>query len=278
MANLEIFFAGHFSCRLATNPDPFDEPRGKLGMTRAYPGEPDLDRHIRLSLPSTFRTREIGGQILAPVVIFHTAPQFQCLNGLEVSLGEVDGRLPCFEGRDTAVADPGREPVIPLRVVLGDKSRGGLQIEYCNSLLDRGKQRVDFTENYTWQNRLGDKLRLVANDLRDEWADNIQLRKAVLEEELFYSDAGSPLRAVLSDRLRMYESEALMSYSRQLRAQIIECDTPHHISYLESSRWTCPNAPDFSSLNKWPLLLAFLGFDPDALAGICVGSVTIPLA
>ena len=41
---LVIEFNGWFQCRLATDPDPYDEPRGVSGYVHAYAGEPDLDR------------------------------------------------------------------------------------------------------------------------------------------------------------------------------------------------------------------------------------------
>jgi hypothetical protein len=44
-------FAGWFYCRLATDPDAFDDPRGQGGWTFAMPGEPDLDRKSRCQWP-----------------------------------------------------------------------------------------------------------------------------------------------------------------------------------------------------------------------------------
>ena len=41
---LTINFEGYFQMRMATDPDPSDEPRGLSGYTFALPGEPDLDR------------------------------------------------------------------------------------------------------------------------------------------------------------------------------------------------------------------------------------------
>ena len=44
-------FTGWVQVRLATNPDPTDEPRGVSGYTFALPGEPDLDRVLRTCDP-----------------------------------------------------------------------------------------------------------------------------------------------------------------------------------------------------------------------------------
>ncbi len=48
---LSITFAGWAQCRLPTDPDPYDEPRGVSGYMYAYAGEPDLDRLIRFQDP-----------------------------------------------------------------------------------------------------------------------------------------------------------------------------------------------------------------------------------
>ena len=59
---LSITFAGWAQCRLATDPDPYDEPRGVSGYMWAYSGEVDLDRIIRFQAPPFQRTHtpEIG--------------------------------------------------------------------------------------------------------------------------------------------------------------------------------------------------------------------------
>lgn len=48
---LELSYEGWFQVRMATDPDPTDEPRGLTGPTVATPSEPDLDRIVRLQHP-----------------------------------------------------------------------------------------------------------------------------------------------------------------------------------------------------------------------------------
>src|SRR5690606_16465196 len=48
---LRIDFEGWFQVRLATDPDPSDEPRGVSGTTFALAGEPDFDRIVRFWEP-----------------------------------------------------------------------------------------------------------------------------------------------------------------------------------------------------------------------------------
>lgn len=56
MTLVVLSFSGFMQVRLATNPDPTDEPRGVSGYTFALPGEPDLDRILRTSSPQAPRT------------------------------------------------------------------------------------------------------------------------------------------------------------------------------------------------------------------------------
>ncbi len=48
---LVIAYEGWFQCRMASDPDPTNDPRGISGPTIAVAGEPDFDRVIRLQDP-----------------------------------------------------------------------------------------------------------------------------------------------------------------------------------------------------------------------------------
>jgi hypothetical protein len=112
---LSIDFAGWVSCRLATDPDPFDDPRGTLSSFQqfAFAGEPDLDRIIRFHH--------------APFVRAHTWPvgvtvrrvrndgvedPAHPLVGAEVDL--LDD--PVLEGRNGVIAGDVREPINPVHL------------------------------------------------------------------------------------------------------------------------------------------------------------------
>jgi hypothetical protein len=43
---LTLLFEGYYQMRMATDPDPPDDPRGLSGYTFALPGEPDFDRKL----------------------------------------------------------------------------------------------------------------------------------------------------------------------------------------------------------------------------------------
>jgi hypothetical protein len=132
---LRLEYSGWFQCRLATDPDPCDEPRGVSGWTYAMPGEPDLDRVLRFHDP-------VAPRVPGPTV------------GVTVNLVEVDGadvaghplvgaRVellgdPVFEGRNNLVAGDGREPIVPLDIRI---SGGGITLRR-EDLLDGERRRV----------------------------------------------------------------------------------------------------------------------------------------
>jgi hypothetical protein len=106
-----LHFAGWFQCRLATDPDPADEPRGVSGYAHAVAGEPDLDRIIRLQPSGTVQrshTPAVGVSVRAVAVDSRHVPAHP-LTGARVDLLE----SPRFEGRNGIVAEDGLEPIVP---------------------------------------------------------------------------------------------------------------------------------------------------------------------
>jgi len=107
---LEIYFSGWFQCRLATNPDPSDEPRGISGYTFALAGEPDLDRIIRLQNPVAPRSNgpEVG-VFVRSVVLGDPEGSAQTLDGADqhpligVAVDWLDG--PRFESRNRLLSE-----------------------------------------------------------------------------------------------------------------------------------------------------------------------------
>jgi hypothetical protein len=66
---LELTFGGYFQLRMATDPDPTDDPRGLSGYTFALAGEPDFDGilHLQPGEPGVWE-RDFGGDSFAPRV------------------------------------------------------------------------------------------------------------------------------------------------------------------------------------------------------------------
>jgi hypothetical protein len=67
--SLVLGFGGYFQLRMATDPDPTDDPRGMSGYTFALPGEPDFDGilHFQPDEPGVYE-RSFGRDAFAPRV------------------------------------------------------------------------------------------------------------------------------------------------------------------------------------------------------------------
>jgi hypothetical protein len=107
---LRLRFGGWFQCRLATDPDPADEPRGVSGSIKALPSEPDLDRIIRLQPPAFRRshTPQVGVEV-REVRLDGELLRRHSLAGASVNLmGD-----PVFKGENGVVAEDGKEPIVP---------------------------------------------------------------------------------------------------------------------------------------------------------------------
>jgi hypothetical protein len=143
---LEIDFSGWFQCRLATDPDAFDHPRGESGWTFAFPGEPDLDRIIRFQDPLAPRSRcpQVGVRVRA--VRRDGAAIASPLDDLPVVL--LDDAV--FEGRNGQIATSANEPVVPFHLRVQSASAGVAArdpIDVTDPAELTRRQPVDFASN-----------------------------------------------------------------------------------------------------------------------------------
>jgi len=118
---LSLEFAGWFCCRLSTDPDPSDEPRGVSGWSYALAGEPDLDRLIRFQdAPVVRRPGPDVGVNVRRVVLDGQPLGAHPLLGARVEL--LDEAK--FEGRNGLVSEDGWEPMLPFHLAIsGDDLR-----------------------------------------------------------------------------------------------------------------------------------------------------------
>ncbi len=115
MSVIVCAFTGWVQVRLATNPDPTDEPRGVSGYTFALPGEPDLDRLLRTRDPVAPRSHgpAIGLRVCRVDVDGVTVPAHPLLGAHVDLLAD-----PCFESVNEVVMEQGEEPLEPFDVLL----------------------------------------------------------------------------------------------------------------------------------------------------------------
>lgn len=112
---LVLSFGGWCQIRLATDPDPTDEPRGVSGYTFAFGNEPDLDRVLRFQPdPAAVRRPHPDplGVFVQSAVRTDTNAQIPQLAGATVDL--VDE--PRLENRNWTLTQPGFEPIVPFHI------------------------------------------------------------------------------------------------------------------------------------------------------------------
>lgn len=113
---LKLLFEGYYQMRMATDPDPPNDPRGLSGYTFALPGEPDLDRklHFQPDEPGAFQRvygppgapgPQIGVQVVDAIV---DGAQRPALKGARVRFvdAEVVERNGVIVRNDMFVIDP----------------------------------------------------------------------------------------------------------------------------------------------------------------------------
>ena len=110
---LTLRFGGWAQVRLATDPDPFDDPAGTSGPSAALSWEAPLDRVIRFQRPVDPRSHapEVGVRVRE--VLGDEGP----LAGHPLESARVDLLDdPVFDGRNGLLADDGFEPIVPFEL------------------------------------------------------------------------------------------------------------------------------------------------------------------
>jgi hypothetical protein len=265
-----IKFSGWFQCRLATDPDPSDEPRGVSGYVRAVAGEPDLDRIIRLQ-PAHAVCRSHCPAIGVSVVGVFGDPRYAAadhpLIGAPVELLD-DAK---FEGRNHILAEDGFEAVVPCHLRL-QKGEFILQRKFAHTSTFPPATSDDFQMFAQLQatginispGAIGEATGIF--DLGSVWTARID----ELQKELAKSQSDVE-KAALSARITAMKNPAnarffaaRMLYSVPLGGTFIVTDT---------AAWLPGKT---STAVPWPLEFWCGAWDPDALSGYMVGFLGVP--
>jgi hypothetical protein len=258
---LSLDFSGWFQCRLATDPDAFDDRRGQNGWTFAMPGEPDLDRVIRFQAPSAPRSHGPGvGVSVQAVRVDGAAVAAHALLGAPVQL--LDG--PVFDGRNGVIATAANEPIIPFRIDI--EARGVVlvgrdPIDINNPTELTRRQPVDFQGNSPEVAQ--------ATGITDRPAYR-QQRKAALEADL--GTETDPARiAALQKRIAELGKASI-------RLSSLGFKLSYQFALRGPNDWTDPDGvlgPAPSTTTPWEIRFWMGGWDADALCGYALGSLDV---
>jgi hypothetical protein len=263
---IELRFRGWFQCRLATDPDPYDEPRGVSGYVHAYVGEPDLDRLIHFQTPG-FRRDYAPEPGVKVDQLLH--------NGEAIAAGALVGssvellNRPKFEGRNGVIAEDGLEPIYPFDLAI---TSGAFRL-----------RRAALPEDpaFPFEGLFAHGVELAPDVIRD--ATGIPSLLPVWRERLgrLRADepsADDPKKTAIRERIAFLERnfaagggtagffDALLRYDCVLAAAVT----------LEDPDRLLPEQP--AADTPWRAQFWLGGWDADALCGYCRGSLTLPAA
>jgi hypothetical protein len=260
----EINYSGWFQCRLATDPDPYDEPRGVSGYVHAYAGEPDLDRIIRFHNPAWHRTHAgiTVGVYVDSVVRHGQRDDNDPLIGAQVKLlGN-----PKFEGRNGVIADDQLEPVYPFEVELTKDS-----FRMTRSVVPQDSS-YPYPELFAIDSDAApQKIAQLTgiSDLPGLWRN----RRRRLSDEL--AAAQEPTRTAITERINFLSRN--LAADENGGAALFFGFRMHYLYNLASSTaisdpdaWL-PEAADIT--DPWPIRFWFGGWDADLLCGFTQGTI-----
>lgn len=262
---ITIHFEGWFQYRLATDPDPADEPRGASGWTFALGNEPDLDHILRLQ--DAVAPRIWGGEyhdvgvVVRSVEVQGQTDAHHSLVGARVDLLD----QPMFVGRNGIVSDTGAEFIAPFRLSIQTPSITIERVDHLDPSAPN-KALVDIAP-HLWQRRQPVAAKIKPGD----YAAYRMKRKKVLEGDLA-STTDALVRAVLQKRiteLARHDSpeQALgfsLDYAFELNGLPVIIDPQQYL------------ADAIDEIAFWPIEFSMGEWDADALCGYMKGSIVLP--
>jgi hypothetical protein len=275
---LKLYFEGFFQCRLATDPDPSDDPQGISGPTFAAAGEQDLDRIIRLQNAVSLRLPfvQIGVSVTRVTVQDAPIPNHPLL-GANVEL--LDGAK--FEGRNFIIAGTGREPIDPFhlrisgngitlqRKDLWDPMNPALTLlQVTPEVMDRRQPTFDLMDAET-QEAAG-------------VTSPVEYRQARLQylQSILPSTTDPLQRAALTRRIQELERDNQGYVGITSFAQIVltvketfRFDLNGPVVVVDPERTLGPVA----TKAYWPLEFWMGGYDCDTMCGYMRGKLSVPV-
>ncbi|HEY5788603.1 MAG TPA: hypothetical protein VIT65_27910 [Microlunatus sp.] len=261
---IELRFSGWFQVRLATDPDPYDEPRGVSGYVHAYAGEPDLDRVLHLQPPGFSRSMcpQLG------VAVDQVRQNDQQITGhplLGASVNLLE--TPVFEGRNGVIADDGLEPIYPFVLEI---TRGDFRVV---------RSIVPDDPTFPYAEYLAGGVEGAVDEIREATgiADLVAVwRQRRLQLRAALEGLEDPERTATRERLAFLDSQlragggaarfffARMRYEYQLESQV---------TLTDPGGWL-PEAANGTD-SSWPCRFWLGGWDADVLCGFVRGTVSI---
>jgi hypothetical protein len=293
---LVLTFAGYFQMRMATDPDPTDDPRGMSGYTFALPGEPDFDGILRFqpNEPGVFE-RSFGTDAFAPRVgvkvvnaVLRGMPApglvgaaFSLPNARLVERNGLVVRNDYFAIDPVLVRLEQNGALLLERFDELDPKRPGWRIVYADSPMLLRRQPASWVMNSV---EVAAATGLPQPPTNDVLIQNRLYRQSCLIE-LLAQTTDPVARAALDVRIRELsivrrwwdlsqegpDGPPIDRRAYTLALQAVGWNIGINGPVLVNTLGADPSVP-------WPLEFWLGGWDGDALCGYISGSLTIPLA
>lgn len=297
---LYLSFEGYFQMRMATDPDPSDEPRGVSGYTFALAGEPDFDNLVHLQPDEEgvcqrrfgYGKNDQGPRVGVTVaqakwyddeeLVYSEAPEY-----LDARVSFVKAQL---TERNGIVIRNDLFAIDPLRVQVRKKG-GGLVLDR-EDFLDPNNPRLPITEATSEMLERRQPQGLTDNSVEvakatglpdasnDSCINNRRIRQRNLEELLKHTK--NPVaRAALKTRISQLD---ILRRWWDLSQGGKPIDRRAHQLTLQAYGWAVDlngavhvNKIGADENVQWPLSFWMGGWDGDALCAYISGYLSIPL-
>lgn len=278
---LTLSYEGWFQVRMATDPDPTDEPRGLTGPTVATPGEPDLDRIVRFQQPVAPRwPGSAVGVRIGTVRIDGVARPDHPLAGGTVEL--IDG--PQYWQLNYIVVPGLKAPIDPFHVEFASADR---------SVVIRRRDEWDLTRPGLRITDVFTEPRLLAR--RDNTITIADPEVAEATGILDYAGYRAERLRALRDRLRTVELDEPGGVDLRQRIIYLERDASQQGQAVAAIGFLGMRADYHVDINGevtvlsdtglggvlgvsqvWPMSFWMGGYDVDLMTGYLRGTVSIP--
>ena len=289
---LILSYEGWYQCRLATDPDPTDEPWGITGGTFAGPGEPPLDRIIRLNDPVALRfpMKAADFGVTVRQVVLRTQPDSgppqetplpdHPLMGARLSL--LDDAM--YHQRNNIIVEGLNSPIDPFHLQIAgadgvvvrrrdewDVTRPGLTINDVfmdPTLTGHRKQTIEVKSP-----------RLVEITGITDYATFWDERRARLAAERDSHDTGSTAYAGLSKRIAFIDETANDIGTRLTARQFLGLLSTYSIAINGAAEIEDPHGRMGGAIGTsqdWPMEFWMGSYDVDTLCGYMKGTLALP--
>ncbi len=283
MSSLGLAFEGFAQIRLATDPDPADEPRGVGGWTHAVAGEPDLDRVLVLHEDDPRRVARSHGPsadvTVRSVIVDGTAALPHPLVGARVDLLDA----PKFEGRNWIIAGDGAEPIDPVHLRI---SGAGVVLEKRDIVSGPDGAEIPFyrippdvlarrmPQMQTDQTAQAEVFTALGVPDSDPVAWRAQRKKTLLDELASPGVAQDVMRSTAL-RTRILDLELGGPAVGTVGVRMLYRFALHGPGNASDAQGILPGTPQVD--DDWPLEFWVGGWDADAFCMFMRGTLTVPL-